>query len=264
MNNQNFIKLKLNAGIPVIGMWSIINSPTNAEIAAVAGLDFQIFDLEHGVYDLPSLESCVRNSESVGCSPLIRVPTLESSVIQNCLDIGAHAILIPQIRNYDEAIKAVKTTKFAPEGSRGFNPFTRAAHYNPTTARELTKINNDFCMTSILIENKEAYQDFDKILTTPQLDIVYLGIYDMSLALGYNGNVRHPDIEAFVISSIKKIKQAKKFSAIMVQNEDDLQKYLDLGVNLITCGVDTHIYHTAIQNKSKKFKELIHPLTKKG
>ncbi|MFM6450248.1 MAG: aldolase, partial [Planktothrix sp.] len=58
----NTLKAKLDQGQSVIGIWSIIPSPIIAEIVGIAGLDFQILDMEHGVYDLPTIENSVRAS----------------------------------------------------------------------------------------------------------------------------------------------------------------------------------------------------------
>lgn len=251
-----FIKEKLSAGHPVIGMWSIINSPITSDIAAHAGLDFQIFDLEHGVFELTSLDNCIRSAESMGCSPLVRVASLDRSIIQNCLDLGAHGIIVPQIKNVNQVIEVIQATKFAPDGSRGFNPFTRAGGYNPSLPLAKTKLTNDFGLTGIIAENKAIFTELDTVLTIPGLDIVYLGIYDLSFDLGLNGNVDHPTVIDYVTSALKKIKQAGKYAGLMVKNENEIEQYLALGASLIVYGVDTYTYYLAIENKVKSFKAI--------
>ena len=48
MIRSNFVRNKLEAGLPVIGTWSVIPSLMHAEILALSGLDFLIIDREHG------------------------------------------------------------------------------------------------------------------------------------------------------------------------------------------------------------------------
>ncbi len=257
MLSRNFIKEKLSSGTPVIGIWSIINSSVTVDIAAHAGIDFQILDMEHGIADFSALDNCIRACESAGCSPLVRVPELRRSIIQSCLDLGAHGIIVPQINGHDDALAAVQATQFAPTGSRGFNPFTRAGHYNPLLPMNVTKLNNNFAITSIIIETKSAAAELDEILAIPELDMLYLGVYDLSFAFGYEGNVNHPDILDFVTTAIQKIKQAGKLVSLMVKSETEMKQYVELGASLIVYGVDTHIYYSAIENKIAQFRKQI-------
>ena len=257
MLSNNFVKEKLSSGMPVIGIWSIINSPVTIDIAGHAGLDFQILDMEHGIADFSALDNCIRACESVGCSPLIRVPDLRQSTIQSCLDMGAHGIIVPQINGYDEALEVIRATKFSPLGVRGFNPFTRAGSYNPSLPLNSTKLNNYFAITSIIVENKHSIAELDLILTIQELDLLYLGIYDLSFSFGFNGNINHPELLEFVTVAINKIKNAGKWVGLMVKNEIELQYYIDLGVHFIVYGVDTYIYHSALESKVAQFKKQI-------
>lgn len=255
MNQNNHIKKKLISGQPVIGIWSIINSPIAVDIAAHAGVDFQILDMEHGVYDWFTLDNCIRAAESNQCSPIIRVPGLQPTVIQSCLDLGAHGIIVPQIKNHEEALSVIQASKFAPAGNRGFNPFTRAGSYNPALPLSSTKLNNAFGLTSIILENKSVFTELDNILKIPELELFYLGVYDLSIALGYQGNVDHPELLNLVLSTVDKIKRAGKFSGLMVKSPEEIEKFSKLGVNMMVYGVDTHIYHTAIKQRVDAFKK---------
>ena len=182
---------------------------------------------------------------------------LRRSIIQSCLDLGAHGIIVPQVKGYDEALEVVQATKFSPIGARGFNPFTRASNYNPSVSLSATKLHNDFSITSIIIENKSAVNELDRMLTIPELDMFYLGVYDLSFAFGFAGNVDHPDILDLILTAIKKIKKAGKLISLMVKNEIELQKYIELGANLVVYGVDTHIYYSAIENKITEFRKQV-------
>ena len=53
----------LKAEKAVMGIWSIIPSPSIIEIFGIGGLDFVILDMEHGIYDPEALllyiENCI-------------------------------------------------------------------------------------------------------------------------------------------------------------------------------------------------------------
>lgn len=75
----NAIKRKLAEGLPVLGIRSIIPSLTVMEILSLSDFDFAILDMEHGVFDLGSLEACVRAVEMAGAAPVVRIPGMNSS-----------------------------------------------------------------------------------------------------------------------------------------------------------------------------------------
>lgn len=252
---QNKLKLKLKDDQPVIGTWSIISSPIVVEILALSGFDFLILDMEHGIYDQTALESCVRACEAAGCVPIVRVPGINPSAVQWALDAGAHGVVVPQVGNADSAAMAVRMAKFAPDGVRGYNPFTRAAGYAAPNSNQVGKLRNDFGLTSIIVENKVALNDLDAILQIQDLDVVYVGIYDLSIVLGYDGDTKHPMLCQIVDQTISKVRQAGKAAGLMVRNKDDVSKAIKLGARFLVYSVDTSIILTAAKEAVAAFTQ---------
>ena len=236
--------MKLAAGAPVLGIWSLIPSPILSEIIGSAGLDFQILDMEHGVYDLTSLDAGIRASEAAGCSPLVRVPGADGFAIQSVLDLGAHGVVVPQIADFEAARDAVEKCKFAPSGTRGFNPFTRGGGYDPSKGQ--SKFDNDWGLTSLIIENVRAWEELEQILGIDELDMVYLGVYDMSVALGCAGQIDDPRIIDFVERATKQARDAGKAVGVMVKTREEMKRALDLGANVLVYAVDTFVIHRAM------------------
>ena len=247
MQKKNFVKEKLRSGRPVLGIWSLIPNPTVLEIAGASGFDFQILDLEHGSYDFASLEDGIRTCESVGCSPLVRPPGLDASAIQKALDLGAHGIVVPQVQGHAEALAAVQATKYAPEGVRGFNPFTRAGDYRGGVDGPRPPLSNDFGLSSVIIETREAYEQLDRILAIPGLDLLYLGVYDMSVALGCPGDLGNPLVVEFLEASLPRIRKAGVAAGVMVKNQAEMERFLQIGANFLVYAVDTFVISNAMR-----------------
>lgn len=251
----NALKAKLAAGQAVLGVWSIIPSPVVVEIFALGGMDFAILDMEHGIFDVSGLDSCIRAVEAAGGVPLVRVPGVNPSAAQWALDLGAHGIVAPQVNNAAEADTVVRMAKYAPRGSRGYNPFTRAAQYaNPPDNRS-GKLSNDFSLTCVIIESESALADIDAICATPGLDVVYMGIYDLAVVLGCDGDTRHPRVTAIVDSSIKRIRAAGKAAGMMVRSQQDIAAALALGANFLVYAVDTSIIRDAVVRAVTSFDQ---------
>jgi 4-hydroxy-2-oxoheptanedioate aldolase len=255
--NENQLKIKLKNNEVVFGIWAIIPNPIVVEILGSSGFDFLILDMEHGVYDQTSLDACIRSCESVGCSPLVRVPGINNAAIQGALDLGSHGIIIPQVTDVQSAKIAVQMTKFSPRGSRGYNPFTRFTKYAGTNNNSLGKLSNNFGLTSIIVETEAALDDLDNILAIDDLDMIYVGIYDLSIALGFNGDIDHPSIIKIVENTVRKIRSAGKAAGMMVKNSQDVKNAINLGSNFLVYSVDSFMLLDAATNAVNIFKQSI-------
>ena len=252
---KNLLKLKLKNDQPVVGTWSIISSPIVVEILALSGFDFLILDMEHGVYDQTALDACIRACEAAGCAPIVRVPGINPSAVQWALDMGAYGIVVPQVGDAASAAMAVGMTKFAPAGTRGYNPFTRVAGYAAPSNNQVGKLRNDFGLTSIIVENQTALNELDMILAIEDLDVVYVGVYDLSIALGYEGDTRHPAICQVLDQTIARVRSAGKIAGLMVQNKEDVARAIKLGARFLVYSVDTFILRDAARNAVAAFSQ---------
>ncbi|WP_129128410.1 HpcH/HpaI aldolase family protein [Geomonas oryzae] len=243
--HQNPLKKKLAEGKPVLGMWSILPSQTLSEIFGRAGLDFLILDMEHGPFGLKELDACVRACEGAGCSPLVRVPGPSQFTIQSVMDLGIHGLIVPQVQDAASVREALRCMKYAPEGIRGYNPFTRAAGYAGAATNQAGKLNNGFSFKSIIVENQSACDSIDAILEIEDLDMVYIGVYDLSVAMGCQGDTQHPRVTSFLETAVKKCRAAGKAAGMMVRSEAEIGAALSLGANFLVYSVDSYFIHRA-------------------
>jgi 2-keto-3-deoxy-L-rhamnonate aldolase RhmA len=250
------LKEKIRAGRAVMGTWCIVASAVNAEIGARAGLDFEIFDLEHGAFDMESLGHAIRACEGAGSTPLVRVPDLNPSIFQSVLDLGAHGVIVPRITCAEDALRAVQYAKYPPLGGRGYNPFTRAADYAAPASNQQGKLHNDYTLIGVIIENSQAYADLPRILAISEIDVVYLGIYDMSLALGCQGNTQDQRVSEFVEDAAQQVQAGGKAVGMMVRNEAEMATALHLGARFLVYSVDSHILYRAFHDAVGEFAAL--------
>jgi len=253
----NPLKEKLANGETVLGMWSIVPSPTLSEILGLAGMDFLILDMEHGPFELSGLASCVRACEGTGCSPLVRVPGLNQFAIQSVMDLGIHGVIVPQVLDAESAEEALRCMKYPPDGIRGYNPFTRAAFYANSTNNKMGKLDNAFALRSIIVENKTACNSIDVILDIEDLDMVYVGVYDLSVAMGYEGNTQHSSVIPLLEEMVLKIRASGKAAGMMVRSQQEMEYALSLGANFLVYSVDGYFIHQAASAVVKSLANLI-------
>ena len=80
-----------------------------------------------------------------------------------------------------EADEIVRAMRFHPEGTRGMAPFTRLHDWSGENSPDGEAGGSERPATSgILVEDSSGLAQLDDILDVPGLDLVYLGIYDIS------------------------------------------------------------------------------------
>ncbi len=244
---NNGIKEKLKSGKTVYGTWNTIANPTVCEILAQSGIDFQILDMEHGTFGFESLENSIRAIDQYDCSPLVRIAGLNLNDSQKALDLGAHGLVFPQVKSAKDAQIAMSFCHFPPMGVRGLNPFTRFKAYSVNKDSKLNQTEQSFGFNTIILESKEALLEIDEILKIENLDMVYLGAYDMSVSLGVPGKVDSPEVQSFLETGIQKIRKAGKVAGVMALNSVSAKHLEKCGANFIVLGVDSYLIGSSAQ-----------------
>jgi 2-keto-3-deoxy-L-rhamnonate aldolase RhmA len=174
-----------------IGTWLTSTDPAAAEIIAGSGLDFIAIDGEHGVVDVGSLGPILAAIRPHGIPALFRVAENEQSRIQHALDAGASGVIIPRVRSAADAARAARATRYPPGGTRGIGP-RRAGGYG-RDGGYLARANG-LVACVVQVETREAVDDLDAILATPDVDALLVGPYDLSGALGHTAEIDHPEV----------------------------------------------------------------------
>jgi 4-hydroxy-2-oxoheptanedioate aldolase len=184
-----------------IGMWSIIDSPAVTEIIATSGIDAIYLDLEHGQFSTTTLADCIRVAAPY-CTPFVRIPKVDKELTQKVLDLGAAGIIVPQITRVEQVAEACAAIELAPRGTRGFNPFTRAGDYMGNANSDGYRANAATVIP--IIETAQAVEVIDSIVALSGVDIVYIGVYDLSCAAGVPGKIDHP----LVLAAARRVREA--------------------------------------------------------
>jgi 4-hydroxy-2-oxoheptanedioate aldolase len=222
----------------------VIAHPQVAGTLATAGLDFLILDCEHGGFDFATLETAIAACEEGGAAPLVRAPGSDAFFIQRALDLGAAGIFVPQVADAAAAERAVAMAHYAPLGSRGFNPFTRAGRYGLPPAPKLAR---GYPFTGVLVESPAAEAALPAIAALPGLDCIYLGVYDYSVALGVPGQVDDPRVKAFVESASAIGRNAGKAVGTTAMSAAQVEFLARVGVNVFLYGTDTWMLGNAVK-----------------
>lgn len=128
MESVDRFKAAMDSDRGALGPFMICTDPAMVEAAGHAGYDFVLLDMEHGTTTFQELPNLIRAANVTGVCPVVRVPRGSDIWIDQALDVGAGAVMIPQIDTAEQARAAVSAAKFSPVGTRGtcrFVPFGR-------------------------------------------------------------------------------------------------------------------------------------------
>jgi len=201
------LKARMRAGQRVNGFWVELFSPAAAEMMAAAGYDCAMIDLEHGAADLGDAVAVMRAMAASDCTPLVRVPANDPAWMKRVLDAGAAGVMIPAVNNAAEAEAAVAACHYPPRGLRGMAaPIVRAARYGVGWQDYVKEIRGSV-LTICQVESREAVEKVAEIAATPDLDMIFIGPFDLSGSLGHLGEPDHPDVRT-AIDAVEKAAKA--------------------------------------------------------
>jgi 4-hydroxy-2-oxoheptanedioate aldolase len=185
----------------------------------------------------------------------MRVGDIERSFIQNALDTGMHGIQVPNVDTKQNAQDVVKFSKYPPMGDRGFSPFTRAGDYSIHNATTLTKTANSNTAVILNIEGKDAVNNFDEILEVDNVDVYFVGLFDLSKALGIPGDVSNPIVIDALSEIIEKANKVGKHVGTIATTKEKMVRFLGMGVKYIVYLVDCEILRSGYASVVDSFAQ---------
>jgi 2-dehydro-3-deoxyglucarate aldolase/4-hydroxy-2-oxoheptanedioate aldolase len=158
---------------------------------ASAGMEFVIYDMEHGRCDLALLAEMVASCRGSNIVPLARVPDRNFHPLSRVLDIGARGVMVPRVETRAQAEEIVAQLKYAPEGRRGVALGIAHDLYCAGDSEFFARANAD-TLVILLLETAKAFENLDDIVSVPGVDIAWMGHYDFTVSLGIPAQFEHP------------------------------------------------------------------------
>jgi 2-dehydro-3-deoxyglucarate aldolase len=205
---KSTLKEKLSSNQLSIGSWLTIPHQSIVEILGSAGFEWLAIDMEHAPISIETIVNLIGHIQGNGMQALVRVSKNEEVVIKRVLDAGADGVIIPMIKNKQEAIEAVSYVKYPPIGKRGVG-LNRAQKYG-TAFKTYQDWVRDNSIIIAQIEHIEAVNNLEDILSVSQIDGLIVGPYDLSASMGYPGDYNRDDVKEALTRIEMVAKNAKK------------------------------------------------------
>lgn len=234
-----------------LGTFFELGGSLAVECLTRTGLDYIIIDTEHNCYSEESVADYIRTAENGNLSPYVRIGDIRRPYILRMLDIGARALIVPNIKSVKEVQELVSYAKFAPIGQRGYCP-TRTSGWGEDDwsrdIREYMDICNQRCKIIPQCETKEALDHIEEITAIDGVDGIFVGPFDLSIALGVPLQFDSPVMTDAIEKILSACKKYGKESIIFAGSPKDGKSWLKKGFDSVTCGLDVNVLITAYKN----------------
>ena len=254
------LKAKIRTGNALIGSYVTFPSPEVVELFARAGMDYVIIDLQHSSPDWQSLTHMLRAADAGGTCPIVRLHKHDPSLILKVLDLGAEGISLPGVQGASDIRSAVQAMYYAPLGNRGACGHTRAGGYNSRRAdfpEHIRRQNDRVCLWAI-VEDAAAVDKIAEIASVrPGADIISIGRGDLSVSLGFPGQIDHPQVVAATERAVQEVQSnstGQCASAVMIHRADEILPWFRRGCRMFTFAADAILLMDAARGAVEAFR----------
>jgi 2-dehydro-3-deoxyglucarate aldolase/4-hydroxy-2-oxoheptanedioate aldolase len=281
----NPVKAKLRAGETVLGTFLFeFNSPGVMRIAAVAGAEFVLCDMEHSGWSIETIRRLIasaplpdsrppecsplaeRADADAGsatrphCVPLVRVPATEYHFIARVLDVGAMGIMVPMVESRAQAEKIVSSAKYPPVGRRGAAFTMPHDGYLPGRLQDKIAEANREVLLIAQIETRAGLDNVEEIAAVDGIDALWIGQTDLTCSLGIPGEFDHPQFHAAVDRVLEACRAHGKTAAYMPLSIEEGGRFLQRGFRLMAYSGDLWIYQQGLRQGLRALRDAAKPV----
>lgn len=249
---QNPLKAALRRGERQIGFWLTLQSFNATEMAAHAGFDWLLIDMEHTTTSEADVVAHLRAAVGGKAEPVVRVPWNDAVVMKRLLDAGMRSILVPYVQNAEEARRAVAATRYPPAGIRGFAGHSRATAYGAD--RDYAHHAHEEIFIAVQAESPAAIAAAGEIAAVDGVDCVFVGPNDLAANMGLLGGAYAPEVQALAGTIVEPVHAAGKAAGILDFRQDGARGWLERGFQLVAVGGDGGLLRTGIDNLVAAFR----------
>lgn len=247
---KNIWKEKVLRGEPTVGTFVNTGNESTIEIASMSDLDYVIIDTEHGPFDVESTANMIRVMELHDNTTLVRVKDSNRNSILKMLDVGAKGLIIPQVHSVAQVREIVEYGKYYPVGERGY-AFARAAGYGHADHAKLgmlgyMEVSNRETLLIPQCETMGALEHIEEIAAMEGVDGIFIGPFDLSIAMGIPGQFDDPRFKAALVRVREACEAAGKICMIYCKNVEVARQRMAEGFRHPTVSCDYTHYFNAL------------------
>jgi len=247
MVDATFKKMTKHSSLKVGTFMVEFNTPGIGQILKAAGCEYVLVDMEHSGFSISDVKKILRYMQAADMPVVVRPPSKEYHHAARVLDMGAGAIMFPMVGSPEEVKKLLDYIKYPPKGKRGVA--LQVAHDRYIDGPVMKKLsdanrNTAFCA---LIETLEGVENSDAIAAMKDVDLMWIGHFDLSADMGIAGQFDHPDFKKAINKIVKACKKHDKSLGRLVPEASVGGSLFKQGFDFICHSSDVWMLQTTMQ-----------------
>jgi 4-hydroxy-2-oxoheptanedioate aldolase len=183
---------------PAAGTFIKLGALDVVEMAAAAGFDFIVVDLEHSVLTEQEAVALVRYADVSGLAALVRLPAVDAPLINRLLENGAAGIQLSMLRSVGQANLLREAALFPPSGARSVS-LTNHVAAGSSLPGYLSREAADPPLLVGQIETA-AQEPLEDVLEG--LDACFVGTTDLAVSLGTDAGSERAEAAVASIAAV--------------------------------------------------------------
>jgi len=229
--------------------------PALVEIAGFAGAEAVLIDAEHGIINPETVRSMMAHARSAGIAAVFRPLSFDGPTCRQALDAGADGIHVSHVDTEEEAQAVVAACRYAPLGRREMS-LGRAIDYTSSNFLSYVSQANECQLLVVMIESVEGLAKVEKIASVPGIDVIHIGIADLSHAMGLTGEYQHPRVD----EAVEHIMQVAKAHGVAVgypsSEPDQVAKWAAKGMRYFEADAPDYLLRDVYAEKLAAFRQI--------
>ena len=251
----NRLKTLWREGRAALGAIATIPSVQTVQIMARAGLDWILIDMEHGAIDAAAAHAMIAATSGTSLVPLVRVADATPWQAKLPLDLGALGICFPMTTTRAAAEAAVRAVRYPPRGERFWGPFYAPPRWG-LSMREYLDCADEEVLAIGTIEHIDAMQSISEIVSTPGLDLAFIGPGDLATSMGLRGQVDHPEVSAAIAKLEESIRNSPVILGGVATTPDRANEMIARGYRALVVGFDWSLLERGISSAIQGVKHI--------
>ena len=224
---ENPVKATLKQGRPVVAATITVNSVDAAAHLANMGFDFLWIEMEHSPVTLETLRNMVLALRGLNAAPFARVPVNEIWTAKRVLDAGVSGVIFPFTSTPELAAQAAAACKYPPHGRRGSG--AGLARFSWPQVDDYYTAADQNVVVIAIIEEARAVDNVEAIAATPGVDVLFIGVSDLSFSLGLRGRQDEPALQEAIAKVVAAGKRHGKFLGRPAGTPEQVKQYMEQG-----------------------------------
>jgi 2-dehydro-3-deoxyglucarate aldolase/4-hydroxy-2-oxoheptanedioate aldolase len=164
-------------------------------------------------------------------------------------------IMVPMVESEEQARALVNSAKYPPAGRRGAAFTIAHDDYRHDPIPEVMRSANDEVLLIAQIETAKGLENVEQIATVPEIDVLWVGLFDLTSSLGIPGQLQHPVTLAAIERVLAACRANNKIPAVLVTSIPEGLAQLKTGFRMVAYGGDLWIYQSGLKKGLQALRE---------